>query len=531
MIERNLDVTGSAFYKPSQGSAVGLQRIVGIGYAFSLDFSSCRCGTESRDTLVPPHVERKPSVNGLVALVAVAIIVGSVALFEAWWYRRQLEKIPFRIHINGTRGKSSVTRLIAAGLRAGGIRTCAKTTGTLARMIFDDGRELPIFRPDRANVIEQKRIVKTAVAEGAQALVIECMALQPLLQSVCELKLVRSTHGVITNARADHLDVMGPTRLDVARALSATVPVGGTLLTAEDRDDSLQVMSAACQDRGTSMRNITSADSATITPEELAQFSYLEHAENVALSLALCEQIGIDRAVALQGMWAAEPDPGAMRVHQQTVRGDSWHFVNAFAANDPESTTRIWDAAYDYFPGVQRRVLVMNCRVDRIDRSLTMADSCVHWQKYDRVVIIGSGTDVFLRRLLKGGIDQNKILCLGNATGDEVVTMLLESFAAEESKLGQRPALASVSPSGDEPARTWQSVEGDDRVEHRAEVAAEAGVPAANVSLQSGSGMMLVGVGNIAGPGMELADYFAKQDGWERFAVPESAPVRVMEMV
>ncbi|MFG0288498.1 MAG: poly-gamma-glutamate synthase PgsB [Rhodopirellula sp. JB044] len=465
-------------------------------------------------------------MNGLVALVAVAAIVGLVALLEAWWYRRQLEKIPFRIHVNGTRGKSSVTRLIAAGLRAGGIKTCAKTTGTLARMIFDDGRELPIFRPDRANVIEQKRIVKTAVSEGAEALVIECMALQPLLQSVCELKLVRSTHGVITNARADHLDVMGPTRLDVARALSATVPVGGTLLTAEDRADSLQVMGAACADRGSQLQNITADDSAKITPEELAQFSYLEHAENVALSLAVCEKMGVDREVALRGMWEATPDPGAMRVHQQNVYGDSWHFVNAFAANDPESTTRIWDAAYDYFPGVNRRVLVMNCRVDRIDRSVTMADACVHWQKYDRVVIIGSGTDVFLRRLLKGGIDQNRILCLGNATGDEVVSMLLESFAAESKSDVPAYAAADSLPHEEVVAR-WHG-EGES---YRAELAAESVVPPTKMNQEDASGMLLVGVGNIAGPGMALADYFEKREGWERFQRPQSAPVRVMEMV
>lgn len=451
-------------------------------------------------------------MNGLCALVAVAAIVGAAALAEAWWYRRQLEKIPYRIHVNGTRGKSSVTRLIAAGLRAGGIRTCAKTTGTLARMIFDDGRELPIFRPDRANVIEQKRIVKTAVSENAEALVIECMALQPLLQSVCELKLVRSTHGVITNARADHLDVMGPTRLDVARALSATVPVAGTLLTAEDRDDSLRVIKAACEDRGSTLRSMTAADSARVTAEELSQFSYLEHAENVALSLAVCQQLGIAREVALRGMWAAEPDPGAMRVHQQVVRGDSWHFVNAFAANDPESTTRIWDAAYDHFPGVQRRVVVMNCRVDRIDRSVTMADACVQWRKVDRFVIIGSGTDVFLRRLLKGGVNADHILCLGNAHGHEVVSTLVDSFAAERASVAQTMSApeSAVSVSDTSPAmgplvdRPFLVTDEDVRT----------------------SGMLLMGVGNIAGPGMALADFFADPNSCLEYAKPEAVSKR-----
>ncbi|TFH29311.1 MAG: poly-gamma-glutamate synthase PgsB, partial [Myxococcales bacterium] len=56
-------------------------------------------------------------------------------------HRRRLKKIPIRIHVNGTRGKTSVTRLIAAGLREAGIRCVAKTTGTVPRFILPNGRE------------------------------------------------------------------------------------------------------------------------------------------------------------------------------------------------------------------------------------------------------------------------------------------------------------------------------------------------------------------------------------------------------
>ena len=86
------------------------------------------------------------------------------------------------------------------------MRAAAKTTGTLARMILPDGREVPVFRPAGANIIEQVRIVSAAQRHGAEALVIECMALQPELHWLTESKFVRATHGVITNARADHLE-------------------------------------------------------------------------------------------------------------------------------------------------------------------------------------------------------------------------------------------------------------------------------------------------------------------------------------
>lgn len=59
--------------------------------------------------------------------------------------------------------------------------------------------------------------------------------MQPPLQWLSESKLIRATHGVITNARADHLDVMGPTEEDVAAALAGMVPVQAKLFTAERR--------------------------------------------------------------------------------------------------------------------------------------------------------------------------------------------------------------------------------------------------------------------------------------------------------
>ena len=413
-------------------------------------------------------VLKETTVIGTLFLIAIAIFTCVGFTIEAWCYRRRLNRIPIRIHVNGTRGKSSVARLIAAGLRAGGIRTCAKTTGTLARMIFSDGNEVPIFRPSRANVIEQKRVVRAANADRAEALVIECMALQPVLQSVCELKLVQSTIGVITNARADHLDVMGPTRLDVARALAGTAPVGGQLFTAESRDDSLEVLQLASTDRGSQFDAIGPQDVQQVTPEMLAGFSYMEHAENVALALRVCESVGIDRQVALAGMWGASPDPGAMRVFRHHVGDTPWYFVNAFAANDPESTGQIWDSAYERFPGVLRRVAVMNCRVDRPDRSITMADACAHWRPADSYIITGTGTDVFLRRLLAAGISSDRVICVGDAGADEIIDA---------------------------------------------------------VAKQPIESTMILGMGNIAGPGMALADFFCNAEPWMPAVSPATAEV------
>ena len=342
-------------------------------------------------------------------------IVGGVLAFlvglgwwEAWSHRRALGSIPIRIHVNGARGKSSVTRLIAAALREAGIRTVAKTTGTLPRLILPDGSERPIERVSRPNVIEQVGIIRRARREGAEALVIECMALQPHLQALCESKFVRATHGVITNVRADHLDVMGPTVADVAKALCNTTPVRGKFFTAEQQY--LPTLAAAAADRESVLIVSTAEDAEAVTDKEMAGFSYMEHRENVALVLKVCADLGIDRATALAGMHRATCDPGAMCMSEIDFFGRRIVFANAFAANDPNSTASAWKRAAEQAGRVATRVALVNCRADRPERSWQLGETCHSWQGADYFLLIGTGTHVFRRAALQNGIDPERII-------------------------------------------------------------------------------------------------------------------------
>ena len=63
-----------------------------------------------------------------LSLLIILLILILIGIFESILHNKTISNIPIRIHVNGTRGKSSVVRLIAAGLRAGGIKTLAKTT-------------------------------------------------------------------------------------------------------------------------------------------------------------------------------------------------------------------------------------------------------------------------------------------------------------------------------------------------------------------------------------------------------------------
>ena len=339
----------------------------------------------------------------LLILVLVFVLYGIIEYRRHCRYR---DSIPIRVQVNGTRGKSSVTRLIAAGLRASGMKVIAKTTGTTPRFILSDTEEEPVPRPGKPNIVENIRIIRRAAQMKPQAIVLECMALVPQYQWTDCHRLVRPTHGVITNARADHLDVMGPKVRDVARALSNTVPEHAEFFSAEQ--EFFPVFAHQAQKSGTRAHQ-TRAE--TVSDEEMKGFSYVEHKENAALALAVCEALGVERQAALQGMHRALPDPGAMRIYALENQGRKLELVNTLAANDPDSIDRLWQMTRDRKP---ERIVLVNCRSDRIDRSRQLAELCARSFQADYYVATGSLTSVFIRAALHQGLPAARVRNMGD---------------------------------------------------------------------------------------------------------------------
>lgn len=285
-------------------------------------------------------------------VLALSLALCVLGLLEDFLHQRNLQKIPVRIMVNGTRGKSSVTRLIAGALREAGYKTIAKTTGSEAAVILEDGSEMPVRRPFGPRITEQKALARLAARRGAQALVVECMAVRPESQKVMQDRLVRATIGVITNVRVDHIDEMGRGVTETAAALASAIPVHGTLVTSDSRF-------------AKSARRVVVADSSLVAGETLARFPYPVFAENVSLALAVAGELGIDRETALAGMEKAKPDIGVLRVFTIKRPAFTATLVHGFAANDVVSTKMIWDKVSAELPSGVPLVLLYNNRADR----------------------------------------------------------------------------------------------------------------------------------------------------------------------
>jgi poly-gamma-glutamate synthase PgsB/CapB len=326
-----------------------------------------------------------------VALILSLALLAAVLAALMWERRardRALAAIPIRIHVNGTRGKSTVTRLVAAALREAGLRTVAKTTGAAPRVILPDGSERPVRRRAPASIREQLWLLREAHRLQAQAVVIECMAVDPDLQAVCEHGMIRSTIGVITNARLDHAEVMGATVDDVARALGSTVPRSAVLVVGPTAGG--DILARAAQSRGS---RVVHAAPDGGGPEAWAGRPWM--ADNAGIALAVAREFGIPDETARRGMRAAIPDPGALYTGDVEVAGRRVAYLDATSANDPESLGLVLGNRRD------GAIFVFHHRADRPARLRQFGEAAPWSRGGDALIVTGDRPDWITWRRLR----------------------------------------------------------------------------------------------------------------------------------
>lgn len=304
--------------------------------------------------------------------------------------RKRLEHV---VHVNGTRGKSTTCRLIDAGLRAGGLRVFCKTTGTDPMTIDVYNCEEPVIRRGKANIKEQIGILRRAAEQHAQVLVVECMALQPELQYTAQHRILRADVGVITNVRRDHTDVMGETLPEICGALCNTVPKNGVLFTAERE---------LAERMGEAARKLGSGFIAVRPRGDEPDFDF---AENIALALAVCEHLGVDRAAALEGMAGYKRDPYALTLHR--IHGGMW--INGLSINDIQSTCMVWRHLRERHGWEGKKlILLVNNRADRGSRTQDMLRVCLELAP-DEVWLLGAAHG-YMKRNLARKLPETRVL-------------------------------------------------------------------------------------------------------------------------
>ncbi len=348
------------------------------------------------------------NISTVRELLVISVCLAALLIYfaaERVRLERSLDRVPRRIAVAGTRGKSGVARLVAAALRESGFKVLAKTTGSKPVIIFPDGSEKDIERPGPASVREQLRVIGLAARAGADVLVAEMMSIGGEGLSAEGRWIVRPQVLAMTNVRLDHIDAMGPRVDDVARTLTAAFPRNGTVLVPEEENH--PVFDEAAGRRGS--RLVPVPRDSTLRAERDSWTDvvpYQEFEPNIRLALAVVQEFGVERDTALRGMSRVSPDLGSLQIWIADFGAPPRRTicVNAFAANDPESSAEVLGLIGRRISLAGKSLLgVLSLREDRGDRTLQWIDAARagFFRDFEHVAVVGAPARAAARKLRK----------------------------------------------------------------------------------------------------------------------------------
>jgi len=375
-------------------------------------------------------------------------------MLERFIIERKIRIIPLRICVTGTRGKSSVTRLIAASLREAGFEVLAKTTGSKPSIILPDGREEEIRRGEIPSILEGKKLLRLGARLKINALVSELMSIRPESGYAESVQILRPHILVITNVRLDHLAQMGSSKEAIAQCFASSIPEKSNVFTPQE--EFFPVFQKIADKLGSKVIQVPRGSF-----EEYFQakkkFPFFELEENIRLALAVAEFLGVNREVAFQGMERVKPDFGCLKVWSAEfgLPPRRFDFVNSFASNDPESTRLVLSEI------MQERILeekniigLLNFRKDRGDRTLQWLKALKEntFPEFSKFYLFGFHAHAFKRKL--GLSDKASLIVIKEQTPGKIIEQILKDEKGETVLVG----MGNMGGMGKELVFHWENI-------------------------------------------------------------------------
>ncbi|ABV33731.1 poly-gamma-glutamate synthase PgsB [Pseudothermotoga lettingae] len=327
----------------------------------------------------------------VIVLLCIAVLLTYLS-FEAVLAGSRRNSVKLRIAVTGVRGKSSVTRLITGVFQQSGLKVIGKVTGSKPVLLYPDGKEEDIKRKKKPSVIEQVRVLlKKAIMLHVDGFVSETMSIKPEILR-CEIQnILKPQFIAITRIEIDHTEDLGKTIQEIRQNIARACNPGATVVTMKENLDKSSV--EILKRKGCNVIEIDS-HKFLIKPD-----SYVEFDENLALAHKICEIVGIDESSIFNAFRNISGDIGVLRFWKLT---NDVIVVNGFAANDPDSTIRVFNRAkeilnelgsFDQFVGI------LNLRADRVDRTVQWLNCLKEWFPFEKLYVVGSDSALFVKRL------------------------------------------------------------------------------------------------------------------------------------
>jgi poly-gamma-glutamate synthase PgsB/CapB len=352
---------------------------------------------------------KKGETTLTILSITVLFFVGYL-IWERIQLNRRVQKIQLRICVTGTRGKSSVARLIYSVLRESGRKVVAKTTGSEAQLLLPDGSIADVHRRSRPSIIEQKNVIKTAVNASADCIVAEVMSIHPENHIVESQHILKPHIVIVTNVRSDHTDAMGKTEEEVAGVLALGIPEKAVLFILEK--DNRPIFQAVAERMGAEMMVVRNGLSRSLS-EQAPMLDLKLFSENLDLVVALVKHLNIDDKTVMECITKATGDIGSLKIwrHRYDESGKAVFFVNGFAANDPDSTWRVLEEVKRVLPDTSgRSVGLLSLRADRGDRTLQWLDALRGRFSglFNTLYVTGGHANVFRKKVKGAKVLKNK---------------------------------------------------------------------------------------------------------------------------
>jgi len=299
-----------------------------------------------------------------------ALLLTTTALFLGWLLAERIRldrarrRVPLRISVTGTRGKSGTARMLGAMLRSEGLRVVVKTTGSEASLVLPDGRVELLPRSGVPSILEQRDLIRRCARLGADVLVAEIMSIHPENHRAEGIRILQPQTVLFTNARPDHVDAMGWDERAVGGVLLASVPQDSQLLLSPSLSPLLRRLAA---EHGVGSVHIAGG-------EEASAGIGAPFRDNACLAAAAARLAGAGEESVRAGLAAWKEDAGGLRAWRldRLDAAGPIYVVSAFSANDPLSTREAFDHARHRLSEPMPCTGLLTLRSDRADRTL-------HW--------------------------------------------------------------------------------------------------------------------------------------------------------
>lgn len=337
----------------------------------------------------------------------VETLVASSALYLAYLSAEAIrlenlrKKIPLRIAVTGTRGKSTLVRMLTAVLKAAGHAVAAKTTGSRTQMRLPDSPWQDFPRRGMPSIIEQKRMIRLAALQQSDTLICEIMSIQRENHHIESQKIIRPHLLIITNIGIDHIEAMGHHKKEAASVLMETIGPGVRIFIPQNVMDGY--LSASIRHRRGELITVPEGLFASIKPLPTALKDQF-FPRQLDLVSAVATYLKIDHTALFAGLQKVSLDEGAFRIWtcRDSIHKKIRYLVNGFAANEPQSTHTLLTMARQRITGEVKEVYaILNLRPDRGDRTLHWLQELptTAWDCLTKIYTVGSHGSILQRKL------------------------------------------------------------------------------------------------------------------------------------